>query len=193
MTSPFMMSISELLAERGVATTRFNFPYMTTAQKEGTRRPPPPVAQLAEVYRAFAAVQAAKSPREQALFVGGKSMGGRVATMIIDDLLDAELSRGAVVYGYPFHPQRKPDQLRTVHLEKLKAPTVIVQGTRDALGHRDEVGGYTLSKQITLAWAEDGNHDLLPRKASGFTHQDHLRFAADQTANWLHAQAGRRH
>jgi predicted alpha/beta-hydrolase family hydrolase len=88
-----------------------------------------------------------------------------------------------VCLGYPFHPLGKPEQLRTAHLEGLTTPTLICQGTRDAFGTRGEVAGYTLSAAIELAWRDDGDHDLRPRKGvSGFTHAQHLATTAEAIA-----------
>ena len=93
--------------------------------------------------------------------------------------------RGLVCLGYPFHPIGKPDQLRTAHLAKLKTPALIVQGTRDPFGTRQEVATYTLAKTIEILWLEDGDHDLKPRKRiSGFSAADHLRTVGERVAAW---------
>ncbi len=130
-----------------------------------------------------AAVEAldAKGP----LIIGGKSMGGRVASMVADDLYAAGKIAGLLCLGYPFHPPAKPEQLRTKHLVDLKTPTLICQGTRDEFGTRDEVQGYTLSDRIKILWLEDGDHDLKPRKSvSGFSTADHLKTLAEAVAEW---------
>jgi uncharacterized protein len=109
------------------------------------------------------------------LIVGGKSMGGRVASMVADELLAKGRIAGLLCLGYPFHPPEKPHQLRTAHLADLKTPTLICQGTRDPFGTPDEVATYTLSPAIEMLWLEDGDHDLKPRKTiSGFSAADHL-------------------
>jgi uncharacterized protein len=119
------------------------------------------------------------------LIVGGKSMGGRVASMVADEMHAAGKIAGLVCLGYPFHPMGKPEQLRTKHLEKLKCPALIIQGTRDIMGARDEVAGYKLSKAIEILWLEDGDHDLKPRKAvSGFTAAGHMKTMAARVAEW---------
>ena len=87
--------------------------------------------------------------------------------------------------GYPFHPPAKPLQLRTAHLEHLRTPALIAQGTRDPFGTRDEVAGYILSPAIDMLWLEDGDHDLRPRKSvSGFSLQDHLATLGRHVAGW---------
>src|SRR5690606_4588557 len=90
--------------------------------------------------------------------LAGESMGGRVATMVADELG----ARGVVVFGYPFHPPRRPDQLRTEHLETLRTPTLILQGERDPFGTRAEVEGYRLSPAVRVEWLPDGDHSLVP-------------------------------
>ena len=106
------------------------------------------------------------------VFLGGKSMGGRMASMIAVDL-EAEGApvRGVACLGYPVHPPGKPEKLRTEHLEGIRTPTLICQGTRDPFGTRDEVPDFPLSQTIRLEWLEDGDHGFKPRKASGRTEQ----------------------
>lgn len=185
MTTPFLETLARLLGEHGVRVTRFNFPYMAAFQDDGKRRPPPRVAGLGEVYRNVIGEISRSKPSEAALFIGGKSMGGRVATLIVDEVSQPLCVSGVVCFGYPFHPKGKPEKLRTAHLETIKTPALIVQGTRDGLGSQDEVAGYKLSNSIRLAWAKDGDHDLKPRKQSGLTLDDNLSFAADVTAKWF--------
>ena len=112
-------------------------------------------------------------------------MGGRVASMAADQLLQEEKIAGLLCLGYPFHPPAKPAQLRTAHLADLRTPTLICQGTRDEFGTREEVEGYGLSDRIELLWLEDGDHDLKPRKSiSGFTSADHLATVAGTVVAW---------
>ena len=115
-------------------------------------------------------------------------MGGRVASMVADELYAAGRISGLVCLGYPFHPPGKPEQLRTAHLGDLKTPALICQGTRDAFGTLDEVAAYRLSPAISLLWLDDGDHDLKPRKSvSGYTVSDHLRTVAAAVAGWTPA------
>ncbi len=91
---------------------------------------------------------------------------------------------GLACLGYPFHPPKKPEQLRTAHLTALACPALIVQGERDPFGGRAEVEGYGLSPAIRMHWASDGDHDLGPRGASGFTRKGNLAAAADAVVSW---------
>ena len=104
------------------------------------------------------------------LIVGGKSMGGRIASMVVAEREQTGgQPLGLVCLGYPFHPPGQPDKLRVDHLQALKTPALFCQGTRDSLVTRDEVGTYTLSNSIRFHWLEDGDHGFKPRKKSGFT------------------------
>ena len=158
MDTPFMTAFAEGLAERGWRVVRFEFPYMSKRRDDGKRRPPDRAPVLLTCWQA---VIDALGP--EALVIGGKSMGGRMASMVA---ADAGV-RGLACLGYPFHPPGKPDRLRVGHLAGLTLPSLILQGSRDPLGNREEVADYPLSPSIAVHWAEDGDHDLKPRKASG--------------------------
>ena len=177
MDSPAMTAIAKNLADVGFRVARFEFAYMASRRTSSSRKPPPRAETLKPEYEA--AIEALKACGP--LIIGGKSMGGRVASMIADDRRAA----GLLCLGYPFHPVGKPTQLRTAHLAGLGTPALIVQGTRDPFGTRDEVATYKLSKAIKILWLEDGDHDLRPRKAvSGFSMADHLKTMAAATAAW---------
>ena len=120
------------------------------------------------------------------IVIAGKSMGGRVASMIADDLRDAGKISGLLCFGYPFHPIGKPQSLRTAHLEEINTPTLICQGTRDLFGSREDVSGYKLSSMIEILWLEDGDNDFRPRKAvSGLTAAQHLTTVANHVSTWI--------
>ncbi len=118
-------------------------------------------------------------------------MGGRIASMVADELHVA----GLVCLGYPFHPPGRPEKLRTEHLRTLTTPAIIFQGARDPFGNEQDVSGYALSPSIEVRWMPDGDHDLKPRKAAGFTHAEHLatviRGVADFVSSVTARQAGR--
>ena len=178
MDSPSMNAAAAALSAEGLRVARFEFPYMAARRTEGSRRPPPKAETLNPEFRAAVAALQAKGP----LVIGGKSMGGRVASLLADRAHAEGLVAALVCLGYPFHPTGKPEQLRTEHLARLACPALIVQGERDPFGNRDEVAGYTLSPAIALHWAADGDHDLGPRGASGFTRRGNLTAAADAIA-----------
>jgi uncharacterized protein len=180
MDSPAMNAIARALAGAGLRVARFEFGYMA-ARRSGARRPPPRAETLVPEYRAAVAALAAPRPP----IIGGKSMGGRVASMVADELHAAGGVSGLLCLGYPFHPPGRPEQLRTRHLAALRTPTLVVQGTRDPFGTREEVEGYGLPDAIELLWLEDGDHDLKPRKTvTGLSAADQLRSMADAVAAW---------
>lgn len=179
MTSPFMERIAQGVAARGIGVTRFEFPYMHARRESERKAGPDPQRVLLDTYRE---VVRSVGPAAS-LFIGGKSMGGRMASLIADELA----VRGLVCLGYPFHPAKKPAQTRVAHLAALTTKTLIVQGTRDPLGTREDVQGYTLSSAIQLVWAEDGDHSLAPRKRSGRTEAQALDEAISAIARFIHA------
>ncbi|HEY9346890.1 MAG TPA: alpha/beta fold hydrolase [Inquilinus sp.] len=180
MDSASMTAAATALAGAGFRVARFEFGYMA-ARRQGQRKPPPRAETVIPEYREAVDALGATGP----LIIGGKSMGGRVASMAADELQAAGRIAGLLCLGYPFHPPGKPTQLRTAHLADLRTPALICQGTRDEFGTRDEVAGYALSDRIELLWLEDGDHDLKPRKSvSGFTAADHLRTMAAAVSDW---------
>lgn len=183
MDSASMGAATKALADQGIRVARFEFGYMA-ARRTGDGRKPPPKAE--KVMPEYIAAVDDLGPTNGPLFIGGKSMGGRVASMVADQLFEAGRIAGLVCLGYPFHPPAKPEQLRTAHLKGLQTPVLICQGTRDEFGTREEVPGYGLSAGIEILWLEDGDHDLKPRKSvSGFSVADHLRTLAEATWRWM--------
>lgn len=182
MTSPFMEKITQLLTERGLAVSRFEFAYMAARRQGGKRRPPPKAEGLVGEYE-IAVEELLRGPASgQQLLIGGKSMGGRVASLCAQDLFAQGRIAGLVCLGYPFHPPGKPERLRTAHLAALRCPALIVQGERDPFGTHAEVEAYELAPGTRLHWASDGDHDLGPRGRSGFTRAGNLAAAADTVA-----------
>lgn len=189
MDSPFMTVFATLLSERHIGCARFEFGYMAARREGGKRRPPPKAETLAGEYRAAVKTARTLLGAGQQLVIGGKSMGGRVASLVADELHAAGSVAGFVVLGYPFHPPAKPEQLRTAHLKSLQCPALIVQGERDPFGSRTEVEAMELPPAITLHWAGDGDHDLGPRGGSGYTRKANLAAAADAVAAFCSARA----
>jgi len=182
MDSAALNAIAKALADTGLRVARFEFGYMASRRVSSAKKPPPRAETLQSEY--IAAIDALKPKRP--LVIGGKSMGGRVASMIADPLHASGRIAGLLCLGYPFHPIGKPDQLRTAHLAEMRTPTLIVQGTRDRFGTREEVANYKLSRAIEVFWLEDGDHDLKPRKSvSGLTAADHRLAMAKCVAKWI--------
>jgi predicted alpha/beta-hydrolase family hydrolase len=190
MDTPFMEHFAVGLAERGFRVGRFEFPYMAARREGGARRRPPdkePVLRQTWL-AAIACVETGK------LVIGGKSMGGRIASLVAAEANNKAAGErmernidGLVCLGYPFHPTGKPEQLRVAHLRELKTPTLILQGDRDPFGNQEEVAGYALSPRITVHWLTDGDHSFKPRKASGRTEEANLNEALEKTAAFVRA------
>ena len=187
MDSDFMQALAQELVTHGIGVVRFEFPYMAERRANGGRRPPNKMDVLLESFQAqIDRVTSELQP--QALYLGGKSMGGRVASMLGQTCFERGEIAGVVCLGYPFHPQGKPEKLRTEHLASVSCPMLVVQGTRDKLGSQEEVKGYRLSPAIDCHWLQDGDHDFKPRRASGFTQRQHWEAAAQHAANFMLAQ-----
>jgi predicted alpha/beta-hydrolase family hydrolase len=186
MDSPFMTAIAAGLAERGWRVVRFEFPYMAHTRLTGQRRAPDRLPKLLEAFRQEVELQAEATPG-QPLFIGGKSMGGRVASLLADELAAV---RGCLCLGYPFHPPGKPEQLRTEHLEALRTPTLILQGERDSFGRRGEVEGYSLSPAIAVQWIAAGDHSFKPTRSSGHTEAGNWQTAVEACDQYMRGQLG---
>jgi hypothetical protein len=177
MDSPFMQRVAEGVAASGIRVVRFEFPYMQRRRETGKGGAPDPPRVLMQSFRD--AIE--EGGGRKGLVIGGKSMGGRIASMIADDAA----VRGVVCLGYPFHPPGKLEKTRTGHLENLRTPTLILQGTRDSFGSPEEVRGYKLSSAIRIEWLEDGDHSFKPRSRSGRTEADNVRAAIVLVAEFI--------
>ena len=177
MDSAFMQRVAEGVAASGVRVVRFEFPYMQRRRETGKAGAPDPPRILMQSFR-DAIEQAGGGSR---LVIGGKSMGGRIASMVADDTKVG----GVVCLGYPFHPPNKPEKTRTKHLENLRTPTLILQGTRDSFGLSEEISAYKLSPAIRIEWIEDGDHSFKPRARSGRTEADNVGAAIALVAEFI--------
>lgn len=181
MDSEFMVVLAELLCEFGLEVIRFEFPYMAERRATGSKRPPERVPILTQCWREQIVRARQSLPADRKLIIGGKSLGGRMASMVADE----SAADGLVCLGYPFHPAGKPERLRVEHLRNLQTPTLIVQGERDPLGNLQEVQKYELAPVIKLHWLPDGDHDFKPRVKSGYTWQQHLQRAAENVCAFI--------
>lgn len=172
MRTPFMANVARGFAAHGIRVVRFEFPYMSERRRAPDRQPV-----LLDTWRQAIADHGGG----QRVAAGGKSLGGRMASMVADEMN----VRGLVCFGYPFHPPGKPQRLRTAHLESLRTPALILQGTRDPFGTQDDVAGYTLSPSIQFEWLPDGDHSLKPRASSGTTERENVARAVEAAAAFL--------
>ena len=180
MDSPFLQAIATGLAGRGWRVVRFEFPYMARARLTGRRGGPDRLETLLDAFRS----QVALEPGDRPLILGGKSLGGRVASLLLDELAAGGACRGGTVMGglclgYPFHPPGRPQQLRTEHLRTLQTPALILQGERDPFGKPQEVQGYDLSPQLQIAWIPHGDHSFTPSRRSGLSAADNWSLAVE--------------
>jgi predicted alpha/beta-hydrolase family hydrolase len=179
MDHPFMNTIAAGIAGKDVRVVRFEFPYMAKRRTTGKSGAPDREPVLMQTWRDVIA----KLGAPQGIVIGGKSMGGRIASMVADETGVA----GLICLGYPFHPPGAPTRLRTAHLEKLKTPALILQGTRDSFGLPEEVAKYRLAPKIRLVWIEDGDHSFKPRARSGATYDQNMATAIAQIKSFLAA------
>jgi uncharacterized protein len=177
MDHPFMNAIAHGVAGKAVRVLRFEFPYMEARRTGGKNRAPDREPVLMQTWREVVAKLGAPGR----IVIGGKSMGGRIASMVADEVGAA----GLICLGYPFHPPGAPMRLRTAHLEKLKTPALILQGTRDSFGLPEEVAKYQLSAKIHIVWIEDGDHSFKPRAKSGRTYEQNLAEAIAQMKSFI--------
>ena len=180
-SSPFMEKIAIGLCDRDWRVHRFDFPYMLKRRLTGRTSPPDRADVLLSAFRD--AIDQLNPV--QPLVIGGKSMGGRIASLLLDELHDISAVAAGICLGYPFHPLGKPAQLRTQHLVEMTAPCLIVQGERDAMGRVEEVPGYGLSSAVRLQWIPDGDHSFTPRKRSGRTEEQNMGLVIDHVHGFL--------
>ncbi|TRX57076.1 alpha/beta family hydrolase [Thalassomonas sp. M1454] len=177
MDSDYIEQMTLALVDKKINVIRFNFPYMQQRKLDGKRRPPNRMPILLETYLNHINQYTGALP----LFIGGKSMGSRVAATLANE--DKVL--GVFCIGYPFHPQKQPEKLRLEPLQATTKPILIVQGTRDALGSKEDIASYDLAANLNVHFLEDGDHDLKPRVKSGFTHQQHKNSAVNAIAEFV--------
>ena len=191
MSHEFMGIISSLLNDAGINVLRFNFPFMDKRALTGKKYPPDRMPKLVLCYEAvidYMVVQ--QKGANLPLFIGGKSMGSRVAATLVsetDALRPDVLERisGVFCLGYPFHPSKKPEKLRLEPLFNANKPILIVQGDRDTLGTKDEILSYQLPKHCHSVFLDDGDHSLKPRVKSGFTYQAHIKLAVEEIVTFI--------
>jgi predicted alpha/beta-hydrolase family hydrolase len=176
MDSPFMDFFARGLGNLGYRVARFEFPYMASKRATGKSKPPDRQPVLRETW--LRVIQLLGNER---LAIGGKSMGGRIASLVADEAGVA----GLACLGYPFHPVGKPEQLRVEHLRTIRTPTLILQGERDPFGKREEVGEYEFSPAIRVSWLPDGEHSFKPRKSSGRTQEQNWNTALEEIARFV--------
>ncbi|MFA0523295.1 alpha/beta fold hydrolase [Vibrio sp. 10N.222.52.C3] len=176
MEHEFMQSVAKGLAFKGIRVIRFNFPYMIKRAEDGKRRPPDRAPKLLEAYQ-----EIIEQVDADKLVIGGKSMGGRMASHL------SELDNVAAMacLGFPFHPPGKPEKYKGEHLAELAKPCLILQGERDTFGKREEFADFDLSDSIRVEFIPDGDHSFKPRKSSGYTEQQNIALTVEKLSAFI--------
>ncbi|WP_192889260.1 alpha/beta fold hydrolase [Vibrio bathopelagicus] len=176
MNHEFMQSVAKGLAFKGIRVIRFNFPYMIKRAEDGKRRPPDRAPKLLEAYQ-----EIIEQVDADKLVIGGKSMGGRMASHL------SELDKVAAMacLGFPFHPPGKPEKYKGEHLAELAKPCLILQGERDTFGKREEFVDFDLSDSIRVEFIPDGDHSFKPRKSSGYTEQQNIALIVEKLSAFI--------
>ncbi|MDG2843642.1 alpha/beta fold hydrolase [Vibrio parahaemolyticus] len=176
MEHDFMTAVAKGLVEQGIRVVRFNFPYMVKRSEDGKKRPPDRAPKLLEAYSEVIA-HFASSP----VVIGGKSMGGGMASLLAEHVLVA----GIACLGFPFHPPGKPEKFKGDHLASIDKPTLILQGERDTFGKREEFDEFVFSQQVKVSFLPDGDHSFKPRKSSGHTEAGNIALAVEQLSAFI--------
>jgi len=183
--SPFMAAFAEAMRTRGVTTVTFDFPYIQQRRRAPDR---PPVLEAA--WRAVVeGITAGLKAGATALVIGGKSMGGRIASHVLADPAHPLPSvRGLVLLGYPLHPPGQPDRPRIAHLPQLATPTLVVQGSVDSFGTEDEVRQAFRAVPAAVEWliVPGGDHSLKVPRRAGPAIQEVLQRVYDTVAAFVH-------
>jgi uncharacterized protein len=178
MSDKGMLALATLLRDRGMHVVRFNFPYR---EKRSAR--PDPMPRLMECVAAVAAHAVAEVDAAPCI-VGGRSMGGRAASMLVADGFACD---GLLLLAYPLHPAGKPERLRDAHLGRIAAPVLCLNGTRDSLCRQDLMDDVVgrLGAQWRMHWLADADHSFHVPKSSGRNDADVLREIGDAVETWL--------
>ncbi|ANP75794.1 alpha/beta fold hydrolase [Vibrio coralliirubri] len=176
MDHEFMQSVAKGLAFKGIRVIRFNFPYMIKRAEDGKRRPPDRAPKLLEAYQ-----EIIEQVDADKLVIGGKSMGGRMAS----HLSEVDKVAAMACLGFPFHPPGKPEKYKGEHLAELAKPCLILQGERDTFGKREEFADFDLSDSIRVEFIPDGDHSFKPRKSSGYTEQQNIALTVEKLSAFI--------
>ncbi|HIF9457925.1 TPA: alpha/beta family hydrolase [Photobacterium damselae] len=193
MDHEFMTEMATELAKYRIQVIRFNFPYMVKRAEDGKKRPPDRQPKLLHDFKQH--IDAVDNGK---LVIGGKSMGGRMASLMVTDTTTqaaniancCDIVKGVACLGFPFHPPGKPDNFRGDHFANMQTPTLILQGERDTFGTRPEVEAMVFSSHVSIQYLPDGDHSFKPRKASGYTLQQNMAQAANGLAQFIYQCVG---
>ncbi|MCC5856264.1 MAG: alpha/beta fold hydrolase [Idiomarina sp.] len=177
--SEFMQTMGQALARHHYSVALVEFPYWTQVRESGKKRPPNPAKVLDEAL--VTAVRQVRETYSGRIVLAGKSMGARVACRIAEQVQ----ADAVIAFGFPFHPPGKPEKHRLADLAATKRNVYIAQGARDPFGNQEWLATQALPEHVQIAWADAGNHDLLPPKRFGVTAQQRWHDIADAVHHWL--------
>ena len=183
MNAPALVVVAEALAGAGVPSLRFDFPYRQSGRKAPDRAP---VLESAVREAADVLARRVSVPLDRVI-LGGRSMGGRMCSLVVADTADPHPALGLVFLGYPLHPPGKPNQLRVEHFSRVHVPTLFVSGTRDAFGTPTELrrGARRVKGSVTFTWLESADHGFRTTKASGISTDQVLERVASSVVEWI--------
>jgi predicted alpha/beta-hydrolase family hydrolase len=185
LAEPGLLRLVEVLRGVGLSVVTFNFLY-----REHGRRRPDPMPLLKQTFASAVASSRDRIPDPPLVLLGGRSMGGRVASMLAADGFPCD---GLLLFAYPLHPAGEPDRLRTAHLPRIAVPTLCFNGTRDRLCRRDlmEASLAPLGPGWTMDWLEGADHGFRVPRASGRAEADVLEEISGVTRSWIDGFGGR--
>ena len=180
--APALRAVADALADVGIPSLRFNYPY----RDAGRRAPDRPAALLGATRDAAAELaRRTKLPPER-LVLGGRSMGGRYCSLVVADESDPLPALGLLLLGYPLHAAGKPEKVRDEHFRRLSLPVLFVSGTRDALAAKPDLqrAARKVKGPVTWCWLDTADHGFKPLKASGHSLDEILATVADASVAW---------
>jgi len=181
--APALVAVAEALADARVPSLCFDYPYRVA----GRRAPDRPAVLASATRDAAADLTRRARVAPQRLVLGGRSMGGRVCSLIAADEEDPFPALGLLLLGYPLHPAGKPEQRRDAHFSRLRMPVLFVSGARDSLAPRAQLAksARKLKGAVTLHWLESADHGFRPLRASGLTRDDVLADVVETSVTWV--------
>jgi hypothetical protein len=180
-----LTAFSDAFVAAEIPVMRFNFPYRSAGKKAPDR---PAVLDAATRDAALDLAKRTKLPPDR-LVLGGRSMGGRYASLAVGAAEDPLAALGLLLLAYPLHPAGKPDQLRVEHFPRVRVPVLFVSGTRDSLGEQRAIKQHArkIKAPVAFHWIESADHGFRPLKASGLTMAAALEAASAVTVAWVAA------
>ena len=181
MDHEFMDDIAKQLSKHDIRVIRFNFPYMVKRAEDGKKRPPDRAPKLLADFEKKIVQYRQDSEH---LFLAGKSMGGRMASHLVEH----EAVTAVMCLGFPFHPPAKPENYKGEHLANVDKPILILQGERDTFGTKEECASFIFSESVKVDFIPDGDHSFKPRVRSGYTENANRALVVKKMVEFIQQQ-----